>query len=59
MTRPLSLGGIDPVSDIYYYGRMMKTITNGSTFLELYAFDTKTNTNIGYVGKVAVGVDER
>lgn len=51
------LGGIDPVSEIYYYGRILKEVANAATFLELYGFDTTTNTNIGYVGKVAVGLD--
>ncbi|WP_449373867.1 LPXTG cell wall anchor domain-containing protein [Arthrobacter psychrolactophilus] len=45
------MGGINPKTGIYYYGRVV------SSKLELYAFDTLTNTEIGLVGSVPVASD--
>lgn len=45
------MGGINPANGVYYYGRVV------SSKLELYAFNTTTNTNIGLVGSVAISND--
>ncbi|MGG5175130.1 LPXTG cell wall anchor domain-containing protein [Pseudarthrobacter sp. J1763] len=42
------MGGINPKTGIYYFGRV-----NGARELELYAFNTASDTPIGFVGKVA------
>ncbi|WP_181419655.1 LPXTG cell wall anchor domain-containing protein [Arthrobacter psychrolactophilus] len=47
------MGGINPKTDIYYYGRVV-----GAT-LELYAFNTQSGTNIGKVGSFNVPADSR
>lgn len=45
------MGGINPANGYYYYGRVV------SSRLELYAFNTVSNSNIGFVGSVAIPVD--
>ncbi len=45
------LGGINPATGVYYYGRV------SNSRLQLYAFNTLTNTNIGFVGSTAVTND--
>lgn len=45
------MGGINPANGIYYYGRVV------SSKLELYAFNTNNNSDIGFVGSVAIPND--
>lgn len=45
------MGGINPATGIYYYGRVL------NSKLELYAFNTATNSSIGLVGSVGVSND--
>lgn len=45
------MGGINPATNIYYYGRVL------NSKLELYAFNTANNTNIGLVGSIPVSND--
>lgn len=45
------MGGINPANGYYYYGRVV------SSKLELYAFNTNNNNDIGFVGSVAISND--
>lgn len=45
------MGGINPVTGIYYYGRV------NATTLELYAFNPATESSIGKVGTIPVSKD--
>lgn len=45
------MGGINPANGYYYYGRVV------NSKLELYAFNTADNSNIGFVGSVAIPAD--
>ncbi|WP_133162889.1 LPXTG cell wall anchor domain-containing protein [Arthrobacter glacialis] len=45
------MGGINPATGFYYYGRVI------DNRLELYGFNTTTNTSIGFVGSIAITTD--
>lgn len=45
------MGGINPATGIYYYGRVL------NAKLELYAFDTEALSSIGFVGSIPVSND--
>lgn len=46
------MGGINPATGYFYYGRVLNSA------LELYAFNTQTNSDVGLVGSIKVDNDK-